>query len=86
MKPFELQTILSREYSEFGRHVPVTITPEARFVTGNARHDAQIHRILVEYGIELDLNQSDSNHWRYIIQNYRIVDKKKFMWFLLRWS
>jgi len=81
MKPCELQTILSREWIEFGRHVPVTLTPEARFVTGNARHDAQIHRILVEYGIELDLN-----HKLHSIEDYRIVDEKKFMWFLLRWS
>jgi len=81
MKPFELQTILSREYSEFGRHVPVTLTSETRFVTGNVRLDAQIHRILVEYGIELDLN-----HKLHSIEDYRIVDEKKFMWFLLRWS
>ena len=81
MKPCELQTILSREWIEFGRHVPVTLTPEARFVTGNAPLDARIHRILVEYGIELDLN-----HKLHSIEDYRIVDEKKFMWFLLRWS
>lgn len=80
MKPFELQRILSREYSELGRHVPVTITPEARFLTGNLRYDAQIHRILVEYGIELDLN-----HHHHGIEDYRIVDEKKFMWFLMKW-
>jgi hypothetical protein len=81
MKPCELQSILSQEWSQHGCHVPTTITPEARFITGNPKHDSQLHRILIEYGIELDVNPRFHS-----VEAYRVVDEKKFMWFLLRWS
>ena len=80
MKPCELQTILSREYRELGQTIPCPLPPEARVVTGNARHDAQLHRILVEYGIEVQLSRYNE------IKDYRVVDEQKFSWFLLRWS
>jgi hypothetical protein len=83
MKPCELQIMLSREYQELGRNIPCPLSPEARFVTGNAKHDAQLHRILVEYGIEVQLSgRSGYNE----ITDYRVVDEQKFLWFLLRWS
>ena len=80
MKPCELQTMLSREYQELGRNMPCPLPPEARVVTGNAKHDAQLHRILVEYGIEVQLSRYNE------IKDYRVVDEQKFLWFLLRWS
>jgi len=80
MKPRELQIMLSREYQELGRNMPWPLTPEARFVTGSAKHDAQLHRILVEYGIEVQLSRYNE------IKDYRVVDEQKFSWFLLRWS
>ena len=80
MKPRELQIMLSREYQELGRNTPCTLPPEARVVTGNAKHDAQLHRILVEYGIEVQLSRYNE------IKDYRVVDEQKFSWFLLRWS
>jgi len=81
MKPCELQTILSREFQEHGIHVPYDIVPEARYITGNPKHDTQLHRILVEYGIELDV---DTRHHE--VKNYCVVDEGKFAWFLLRWA
>ena len=80
MKPCELQTMLSREYRELGQNTPCPLPPEARVVTGNAKHDAQLHRILVEYGIEVQLSGNNE------IKDYRVVDEQKFSWFLLRWS
>jgi len=81
MKPCELQTILVREFQEHGVNVHCEIVPEARCITGNPKHDAQLHRILVEYGIEVDVNPRHR-----IVDDYRVVDEKKFAWFLLRWS
>lgn len=82
MKPCELQKMLSREWQELGRHTsPRLLTPETRFVTGNPVYDAQLHRIVIEYGIELDV---DPRHHE--VKDYHVVDEKKFMMFLLRWS
>ena len=81
MKPCELQIMLSREWQELGQHVSLHIAPEARFVTGNPRYDAQLHRVAVEYGIELDVNPRFTS-----IEGYRVIDEKKFMMFVLRWS
>ncbi len=81
MKPCELQKILSREWQEQGKHKSWYPRPEARFVTGNPVHDAHLHRVLVDYGIELDIDPRFHE-----IKDYRIIDKKKFMWFMLRWS
>lgn len=57
------------------------LSPEARFVTGNAKYDAHLHHVLIDYGIEIDLNFKTRT-----IENYRVVDEKKFAWFLLRWT
>lgn len=82
MKPCELQKMLSREWRESGQHTgPWRLTPEARFVTGNPKYDAQLHRISVEYGIELDVDPKYQE-----VKNYRVVDEQKFMMFLLRWA
>ena len=81
MKPCELQTILAREFQEHGVHVHCGIVPEARYITGNPKYDAQLHRILVEYGIEVDVNPKHHS-----LDDYRVVDEKKFAWFLLRWA
>ncbi len=82
MKPCELQIMLSREWRELGQHTgPWPPTSETRFVTGNPKYDAQLHRISVEYGIELDI---DPRHQE--VKNYRVVDEQKFVMFLLRWS
>lgn len=80
MKPCELQKVLAREWNEEGQHRVWHPLPEARVITGNPRLDAQLHRILVEYGIEIEMD------FRFrTIENYSVVDEQKFSWFLLRW-
>lgn len=81
MKPCELQKMLSREWHEAGQYKTPNLPLEARVVTGSYRHDAHIHRIMVEYGIEVYINTKFTE-----IENYRVVDEKKFAWFLLRWA
>jgi len=81
VKPSELQILLSREFHEHGVYVPCDIVSEARYITGNPKYDAQLHRILVEYGIEVEVNSKNHS-----LKDYRVVDERKFAWFMLRWS
>lgn len=82
MKPCELQPILARAVNSMGK--PVTniwqLPPEAQFITGNPVYDAQLHYVLVEFGVEVELDRNHS------MTDYRVIDEKKFFWFLLRWS
>ena len=81
MKPDELETILSKAISDVVREKKTwSLPPEARFVTGNPKWDAQIHHVLVEYGVEVEVAKSRG------VVSYRVVDEKKFMMFLLRWA
>lgn len=80
MKPCELQSMLTREWQQRGQYIPWHLHPEARVVTSHPKHDAQLHRVLVEYGVEVKLDQY------HCVKDYRIVDDKKFMMFLLRWQ
>jgi hypothetical protein len=81
MKPCELQRILSREWNEEGQHRSWSLSPEARVITGSPRLDAQLHRILNEYGVEIEMDFRFTT-----IENYSVVDEEKFAWFLLRWA
>ncbi len=81
MKPCELQQMLSREWKEQGQYKSWYPNPEARFVTGNPVYDAQLHRVLVEYGVEIDMNPRFTS-----IEGYRVIDEQKFLMFILRWA
>ena len=80
MKPFELKPILAQAVQESWQDNPWRLPPEARVITGNPRYDSQLHYILVEFGVEIELDKG------YAMENYRVVDEQKFMMFLLRWS
>jgi hypothetical protein len=81
VKPDELQPILARAIrSVLPEKLPWTPPPEARFVTGNPRWDAQLHHVLVEYGVDVEFSKHHG------VIGYRVVDEKKFMMFILRWS
>ena len=80
MKPDKLETMLNKVILDLGRDRPWIPPPEARFITGNPKYDAQLHHVLVEYGVEVKLDR-DHN-----MEDYRVVDEKKFIMFLLRWS
>lgn len=79
MKPGELQPILARAVEKVGPKNYWDLPPEARVVTGNPKYDAQLHYVLVEFGVEVKL---DKNH---AMEDYCIVDEQKFLWFVLRW-
>ena len=78
MKPCELQTILAQAVETIQR--PWPLSPEALVITGNPKYDAQLHHVLVEFGVEVKLDND------YNMKDYRVVDEQKFAWFLLRWS
>lgn len=82
MNPDELEIILARAVLEVGvgRNSHWQPPPEALVITGNPKYDAQLHYVLVEYGIEVKLDKNDD------MEDYRVVDEQKFTMFLLRWS
>jgi hypothetical protein len=80
MKPCELQPMLARAVEKIGSNNYWQVTPDARVVTGNPKYDAQIHHVLVEFGVEVELDRDHA------MKDYRVVDEKKFMMFLLRYS
>ena len=80
MRPDELQPILARAINELGQDKAWTPPPEARVITGKPVHDAQLHYVLVEYGVEVELGRNLG------IVDYHIVDEQKFLMFLLRQS
>jgi hypothetical protein len=55
--------------------------PEAKFITGNPKSDARLHYFKTHSGLELSLTK-DFRH----ITAYRIVDREKYMMFVLRFS
>ncbi len=82
MNPDELQPILARAVESVG---PATthywsVPPEAKVVTGNPVYDAQLHHVLIEYGVEVEVGKDHD------MIDYRVVDEGKFMMFLLRWQ
>jgi hypothetical protein len=83
MKPSELLAIAEKYWlTEYDHKKPVAL--DMPFVTGDDRYDAILHDMLVRHGVELILKQSGLKNWQLI--DYRVVDDKKFMLFMLRWS
>ena len=80
MKPCELQPMLARAVEKIGSNNYWQVTPDARVVTGNPKYDAQLHHVLVEFGVEVKLDLNNN------MEDYHVVDEKKFAWFLLRWT
>jgi len=58
---------------------PMHLPPEARFVTGHAVTDSHLHFLETKYGVRLILNRGK-------IEYYEVLDDKKFMMFVLKWS
>jgi hypothetical protein len=68
----------------WGVEVAPTITscpPEARFITGDQSTDGKLHYFEQDSGLQLTLS-ADST----MITDYQVVDKEKFVMFILRWS
>jgi hypothetical protein len=82
MKPSELLAIAEKYWlTDYDHNKPVA--PDTPFITGEARYDAILHDMLIHHGVELILKQSSHRNWQ--LADYRVVDDKKFMLFLLRW-
>ena len=56
-------------------------SPDVKFVTGNQKTDAQLHSFQIESGTEITLTKDFKD-----VEKYSIIDERKFMWFVLRWS
>ena len=83
MKPSELLTIAEKYWlTDYDHNKP--IAPDTPFITGVARNDAILHDMLINHGVELIVKLSHFRNWQ--LADYRVVDEKKFMWFLMRWS
>lgn len=83
MKPSELLAIAEKYWlTDYDHKKPVA--PDTPFVTGEARYDAILHDMLIKHGVELILKLSRHRNWQ--LADYRVVDEKKFMLFVLRWS
>ena len=80
MKPCALQPMLARAVEKVGPQNYWELPPEALMVTGNPKYDAQLHYVLTEFGVEVELDR-DHN-----MKDYRVVDDQKFMMFLLSWA
>jgi hypothetical protein len=83
MKSCDLQLILARAVESMGQPSPNhywSVLPEAKVVTGNPVYDAQLHHVLIEYGVEVKLDKD------YNMKDYRVIDEQKFTMFLLRWA
>jgi hypothetical protein len=57
----------------------ISIPPQARVVTGNPHVDALIYYFEQESGVELVVARDD-------ITDYRVVDQRRWVEFILRWS
>lgn len=80
MKPCELQPMLARAVEKVGPQNYWELPPDARVLTGNPKYDAQLHYVLVEFGVDVKLDKN------YGMEDYCVVDDHKFMMFLLRWT
>jgi len=70
-----------------GKELP--LPGEARVVTGIPRNDSFLHHMLTEHGVDIELiqyqiQQTYATSWK--MTDYKIVDDKKYSWFLLRWE
>lgn len=83
MKPSELLAIAEKYWlTDYDHNKPVA--SDTPVITGVARNDAILHDMLINHGVELILKLSRHRNWR--VEDYRVVDDKKFMLFVLRWS
>lgn len=60
---------------------PMHLPPEARFVTGHAGTDSHLHFLETRYGVRVMLTSNGKQ-----VSTYEVLDDKKFMMFVLKWS
>ena len=82
MKPNELQAIIRRYWIESFRDNPMAISGDVPVIFGDIVKDSFVHHLNIDYGIKLDMDEGSGSH----IRDYAIVDEKKYIMFLLKWS
>jgi hypothetical protein len=75
---------LSERYWKQGYREDMSALGQAKFITGMARNDLFFHHMLVEHGVEFLFKQLTLSSWK--LEDYNIVDKEKYLMFVLKWS
>jgi HD-like signal output (HDOD) protein len=86
MNVSELRKMAQRYWQESYRE-DMSVLDQARFITGNLKNDLFFHAMLTKHGVEMILKEEvreGCRQWRLV--DYKVVDEKKYMMFLLRWS
>ena len=86
MNVSELRKMTDRYWRQ-NYHEDMSGLGAARVITGLARNDLFFHHMLVEHGVEMVLKEDIAGprkQWR--LTDYTIVDEKKYMMFVLKWS
>lgn len=60
---------------------PIELPPEAKVVTGKMKEDAYLHFLETRCGVEIQLAEQYNE-----IVGFKVLDEKKFTWFVLKWS
>ena len=81
MKTDEIAKLTSRWSAKVGER-RFEHSSEARVVTGDYKLDAQLHNFEQDSGIVLQLSALGPR----VITNYKIINEKKWAWFLLEYA
>jgi hypothetical protein len=82
----ELARMCSRQW--IGDSPVGYLSGEARFITGDHYTDLHLDQLEKKYGLRVIMTAVADPYGRkkYKIKNYEILDEKKFLMFMLRWS
>ena len=79
----QLAQMITTQWREELIYTIPPLPPEAKVVTGNPQQDAHMHYLETKFGIELLISRTVTG---LSLTGYKVVDEKKFAWFVLRWS
>ncbi|MFY8211989.1 MAG: hypothetical protein ACOVLB_04925 [Candidatus Nanopelagicus sp.] len=83
MTPRELQDVVRKYWIAEFKDNPLAIFAEAPIRFGDLNKDAFLHHLEIDCGITLEIDhESAGSH----IYSYTVVDEKKYIIFLLRWT
>ena len=86
MKVSELRQMAERYWKE-AYHEDMSNLGAARFITGLAKNDLFFHHMLIDHGVEMVLEEQTNNRTKWWeLVDYRVVDEKKYLLFVLGWT
>lgn len=82
MKLEQIRKMVQRQYAAeaVGEHIAY-LPGDARVVSGSPRIDSHLHFLETQYGLRLSLSPDYSE-----IAGHSVIDKTKFLMFVLKWS